>query len=67
MDGTDELLDLHLHEEHAAKLEPIVAHMLRADAPDAMSSVYKEAARQYMPEDMCPQVQTGSKFMSSRI
>ena len=43
MDGTDELLDLHLHEEHAAKLEPIVAQMLRADAPDAMSSVYKEA------------------------
>ena len=43
MDGTDDHLDLHLREEHAAKLQPIVAHMLRADAPDAMCSAYKEA------------------------
>ena len=41
--GTEEQLDEHLREEHAADLQPICEHMLRGNAPDALISVYRQA------------------------
>ena len=41
--GTEEQLQHHLHEGHAAELEPIRQHMLRSQAPDALYSIYNAA------------------------
>ena len=41
--GTEEQLEEHLRQEHAAELAPICARMLRGKAPDALRSAYNEA------------------------
>ena len=41
--GTEEQLEEHLQDEHAADLQPICEHMLRGNAPDALISVYRQA------------------------